>query len=114
ELAELALKEMENKWKQKYPYMVKSWIGNWPRLSSFFAYPKEIRRMMYTTNVIESFHSQLRKITKSKRVFPSDQSLIKLLYLVYQNMKKGWSGPIHGWKEINAQLLIIFEERMQQ
>jgi len=74
----------------------------------------EIRTIIYTTNIIESFHSQLRKITKTKRVFHSDQSLLKLLYLVFQNNKQGWIGPIQGWKKINAQLAIIFEERINQ
>jgi len=114
ELAEKALLELEKKWNDKYPYMVKSWKNNWPRLCCFFKYPNEIRRIIYTTNMIESFHSQLRKVTKTKRVFPTDQSLIKLLYLVYQNLKKGWTGAIKGWKLIYAQLMIIFEERMQQ
>lgn len=114
ELAEIALAELERKWNDKYPYMVKSWKSNWLLLSSYFHYPKEIRRMMYTTNVIESFHSQLRKVIKTKRVFSSDQSVMKLIYLIYQNMKKGWSGPVHGWKLIYAQMMIIFEERMKQ
>jgi len=114
EMAEQALVELDKKWKEKYPFLVKSWKSNWSRLSSFLRYPQEIRRMMYTTNIIESFHSQLRKITKSKRVFPSDQALLKLLYLVYLNTKKGWSGPIRGWKQIYSQLMIIFEDRMIQ
>jgi putative transposase len=69
---------------------------------------------MYTTNIIESFHSQLRKVTKSKRVFTNDDALIKLLYLVFINIKDGWTGPIFGWKLISSQLMIIFEERMAQ
>ena len=92
--------------------MIRSWNGNWHRLSQYFKYPKEIRKMIYTTNMIESFHSQLRKVTKTKRVFPSDDSLLKLLYLVFQNHHNGWSNPIHGWKQIQAQLNIIFEHRL--
>jgi len=111
-VAEEALIELENKWNTKYPFMVKSWKQNWSRLSSYFHYPEEIRRLIYTTNMIESFHSQLRKITKTKRVFSTDQSLLKLIYLVYQNMKVGWSGPVKGWKLISAQLIIIFDERI--
>jgi transposase-like protein len=114
ELAEQALTDLSSKWNDKYPYMVKSWKNNWSRLTSYFSYPNEIRRMMYTTNIIESFNSQLRKITKTKRVFRSDQSLLKLLYLVYQNTKNGWDRPVRGWKLIYSQLIIIFEERMQQ
>jgi len=112
EQAEEGLKDLHAQWNDKYPYMVKSWENNWPRLSVYFRYPREIRRVMYTTNIIESFHSQLRKITKSKRVFSSDLSLLKLLYLVYQNLKVGWSGPMNGWKLAYAQLMIIFEDRM--
>jgi transposase-like protein len=112
--AEEALRELKAHWIDKYPYMVKSWMTNWPRLSSFLKYPNEIRRIMYTTNVIESFHSQLRKVTKSKRVFSSDQSLMKLLFLVYSNIKTGWTGPINGWKLTYAQLMILFEDRMSQ
>ena len=112
EQAEEGLKDLHAQWNDKYPYMVKSWENNWPRLSVYFRYPREIRRVMYTTNIIESFHSQLRKITKSKRVFSSDLSLLKLLYLVYQNLKVGWSGPMNGWKLAYAQLMIIFEDLM--
>jgi putative transposase len=112
--AETALEELTLKWKDKYPYLVKSWQNNWGRLSCFYKYPKEIRKVMYTTNIIESFHSQLRKVTKSKRVFTNDDALIKLLYLVFINIKDGWTGPIFGWKLISSQLMIIFEERMAQ
>lgn len=114
EQAELALKALEKNWKEKYPYMIKSWNTNWARLSTFFKYPKDIRRVMYTTNIIESFHSQLRKITKTKRVFSNDLSLLKLLYLVYNNKRTGWQDSINGWKQTFSQLMIIFEERMSE
>ena len=114
EQAEDGLKELTHRWNEKYPYMVKSWLSNWSRLNRYFNYPKEIRRIIYTTNIIESFHSQLRKITKSKRVFSSDVSLLKLLYLVYQNLSHGWTAPLGGWKLAYAQLMIIFEDRMNQ
>lgn len=110
--AEIGLEELKKRWNEKYPYMVRSWINNWPRLSSYLNYPADIRRVIYTTNIIESFHSQLRKVTKTKRVFSSDQSLLKLLYLVFHNLKKGWSGPIAGWKLTSAQFMILFEKRM--
>lgn len=114
EQAEKALFSLDLKWAKRYPLMVKSWLTNWNRLSNYFKYPKEIRTIMYTTNIIESFHSQLRKITKTKRVFHSDQSLLKLLYLVFQNNKIGWRAPVSGWKQLYAQLSIIFEERINQ
>jgi putative transposase len=75
-------------------------------------YPQEIRKVIYTTNLIESFHSQLRKVTKTKRVFHSDQSLLKLLYLVFHNTRVGWAAPIKGWKLMHAQMSIIFEYRL--
>ena len=84
----------------------------WPRLSSYLNYPKDIRWVMCTSNMIESFHSQLWKVTKSKRVFTSGQSLLKLLFLVYQNLKNGWTGSINDWKVTCAQLMILFEDRM--
>lgn len=114
EQAEKGLFTLDVKWSKQYPLLVKSWLNNWNRLSSYFKYPKEIRTLIYTTNIIESFHSQLRKVTKTKRVFHSDQSLLKLLYLVFHNNKDGWIGSINGWRKINAQLSIIFEQRMNQ
>lgn len=114
EMAEIALAELQQRWKDKYSYMVKSWVNNWDRLSAYFKYSKEIRRVMYTTNIIESFNSQLRKITKTKRVFSNDEALLKLIYLVYLNTKKGWIAPVAGWKLTYAQLMIIFENRMTQ
>jgi putative transposase len=114
EQGEKGLALLDEQWGTKYPSMIKSWLNNWERLSNYFKYPKEIRKIIYTTNIIESFHSQLRKVTKSKRVFSSDISLFKLLYLVHQNIKIGWTGPISGWKQTYAQMAILFEERMLQ
>lgn len=114
EHAEQALAALEQQWGKQYPMMVKSWFNNWERLSNYFKYPKEIRTIIYTTNIIESFHSQLRKVTKSKRVFPSDMSLFKLLYLVQQNLKDDWQGPMRFWRQTYAQMAIIFEERLIQ
>ena len=114
EQAEKGLFQLDLKWSKKYPIMIKSWLNNWHRLSQYFKYPKEIRTIIYTTNTIESFHSQLRKVTKTKRVFHSDQSLLKLLYLVFQNHRKGWLAPVQAWKQLRAQLTIIFEERFNQ
>lgn len=114
EQGEKGLAMLDEQWGKKYPAMIKSWLNNWERLSSYFKYPKEIRKIIYTTNVIESFHSQLRKVTKSKRVFSSDMSLFKLLYLVHQNIKAGWTGAAVGWKQMYAQMVILFEERMMQ
>lgn len=109
--AEKALNHLELQWRAKYPSMVKSWLENWERLSQMFDFPDQIRKLIYTTNVIESFNSQLRKVTKSKRVFTNDQALMKLLFLVQQKIYEK-SGAIKGWKQIMAQLIIIFEDRM--
>lgn len=114
EQAEKGLALLEDKWGKQYPMMIKSWFNNWERLSNYFKYPKEIRTIIYTTNIIESFHAQLRKVTKSKRVFSSDMSLFKLLYLVQQNLKVDWQGPMMRWRQTYAQMAIIFEERMNQ
>lgn len=114
EQAEKGLALLEDEWAEKYPAMVKSWFNNWERLSNYFKYPKEIRKIIYTTNIIESFHSQLRKVTKSKRVFSSDMSLFKLLYLVQSNLKEQWQGAMKGWKQTYAQMMILFDERMTQ
>jgi putative transposase len=114
EQAEAGLLLLEEQWGNKYPSMVKSWLNNWDLLSNYFKYPPEIRRAIYTTNTIESFNSQLRKITKSKRVFSNDQALIKLIYLVFRDIKKGWNGTISNWKIIMSQLIIIFANRMSK
>lgn len=109
--AEKALNQLDLQWRSKYPSMVKSWLENWERLSQMFDFPDQIRKLIYTTNVIESFNSQLRKVTKSKRVFTNDQALMKLLFLVQQKIYEK-AGTILGWKQIMAQLIIIFEDRM--
>jgi transposase-like protein len=106
------LEEFSLKWKSKYPHTVKSWQVNWDRLTNFYKYPLEIRKMIYTTNIIENFHAQLRKVTKTKRSFSSDISLLKLLYLVQDRyVQKKWMNPVFGWKQIQSQFIIIFDER---
>jgi putative transposase len=100
------------KWGKVYPAVIRSWRTNWDGLSTFFHYPYELRKVMYTTNSIESYHSQLRKITKSKRVFPNDEALLKLLYLINQKVTEKWTQQIKNWKEAMSQLSILYEERM--
>jgi len=114
EQAEKALITFGEKWNKKYPRVVDSWKNNWERLSNFYKYPKEIRKMIYTTNIIEGFHAQLRKVTKTKRVFSNDMALLKLLYLVQNDIStKKWDTPVFGWKMIKSQLMIIFDERFK-
>lgn len=107
------LGKLEEKWGKKYPYAIKSWKINWDVLSPFFKYPKEIRTIMYTTNIIEGFHRQLRKVTKTKTMFPSDQSLEKMLYLASQNVVKKWIQRYKNWDLILNQLSIFFDGRIE-
>ncbi|MCL4149353.1 UNVERIFIED_CONTAM: hypothetical protein GTU68_065220 [Idotea baltica] len=111
--AEKALNELELTWGAKYPKVIESWRRNWVRLSAYYKYPKPIRKLIYTTNPIESFHRQLRKITKTKGAFTSDNALMKLLYLGQESIADKWSQKtMFGWNTIYNQLSIIFEERM--
>jgi putative transposase len=112
ELAETNLNKLEDKWKNKYPSSIKSWQDNWTQLSAYFAYPKEIRKMIYTTNSIENFNRQLRKVTKTKAAYPSDDALLKSLYLAILDITKKWTGPTHSWSQIANQLMIYFEGRI--
>jgi putative transposase len=112
EQALIALDELAKKWDGKYPYVSKSWRENWAELSTFFAYPNEIRRLIYTTNAIESFNSLLRKYTKNRGAFMNEMSLYKLIYLASERLMKKWSAAIKNWGLIFAQLNIMFPERM--
>ncbi len=114
---EIALNELElfaEKWNQKYPKIYKSWMDNWATLSTYFKYPEAIRRLIYTTNAIEGFNRQLRKVTKSKTIFPSDDSLLKMLYLATMDITKKWTGHRQDWGQIHSQLEIYFEERLDE
>lgn len=109
---ETALNQLEffdDKWGKKYPSCVRSWKSNWAELSTFFKYPPEMRKIMYTTNSIENFNRQLRKVTKSKTIFPTDFSLEKSLYLAMVNATVKWTSRMRGWDQILAQLNIFFE-----
>lgn len=107
-----ALSDFDERWGKKYPIITKSWMDNWTELSTFFKYPEELRRIIYTTNLIEGFHRQLRKPTKSKSVFPSDESLIKMLYLVTMDVTKKWTMKVQNWGQILSQFVIFFENRV--
>lgn len=112
---ETALNELElfkDKWDSKYPKIYKSWHDNWATLSTYFKYPEVVRRLIYTTNAIEGFNRQLRKVTKSKTVFPSDDSLLKMLYLATMDITRKWTGHRQDWGQIHSQLEIYFEERL--
>lgn len=106
------LDSFEDKWGKKYPLIARSWRANWGELSTFFKFPSEIRRIVYTTNVIESYHRQLRKVTKGKSVFPNDESLLKMLYLVTQDVMRRWTMRVPHWGQILLQLSIFFPGRV--
>lgn len=112
--AEVELDMLENKWGEKYPIVIKSWRSNWERLSQYFKYPEEIRRIIYTTNIIEAVHRQFRKLTKTKGAFPNQNSLLKLLYMGIQNASKKWTMPIQNWSLTISQLAIFFEGRLDK
>jgi len=100
------------KWNPTHPTVSKSWYSNWERLIPFFAYPKEIRRVIYTTNAIESMNMSLRKVTKNRGSFPTDDAVFKLLYLALMNITKKWNMPIQHWKQAMNHFAILFEDRM--
>ena len=114
EEAEARLTEFEGKWDAAYPPIGQSWRRNWPRLIPFFDYPPEIRKVIYTTNAIESVNMSLRKITKNRGSFPSDEALLKLFYLALRNISQKWTMPIRDWKAALNRFTIQFEERMPQ
>ena len=110
--AEARLAEFAEKWDEKFPTIAKSWRANWPRVIPFFAHPPEIRRVIYTTNIIESLNMSLRKVTKARSSFPSDEAVLKLLYLALRNIAKKWTMPVHDWKAALNRFAIVYENRM--
>lgn len=113
EKAELELDNLESKWGGQYPIVIKSWRDKWDNLSSYFQYTEPIRRIIYTTNIVEGYHRQVRKVTKTKGVFPNDDALYKLVYLAYRNIKKKWTMPISNWGQTAQQFAIHFGERFK-
>lgn len=112
EAALFALDEFENIWGKQYSYAMKSWRNNWKNIATFFKYPNEIRKIIYTTNHIENFNRSIRKVTKTKGSFPTEESLLKLLYLIVIDKSEKWTMPIHNWGLIVGQLEIYFKERL--
>ena len=106
------LEALQAKWGKKYGLSIESWFRNWTSLATFFAYDAPIRKVIYTTNTIEGFNRQLRKVTKTKGAFSSDQALLKLLYLVQERICEKWTMPLHNWGLTLSQLYILFEERI--
>ncbi|NBD25541.1 IS256 family transposase [Paenibacillus glycinis] len=114
ELALLELDRFEEAWGSKYPLIIRSWRNNWSELSTFFKYPPEIRKLIYTTNMIESYHRQLRKVTKGKSIFPTDEALLKMLYLATMDVVRKWTGRVQNWGQILLQLSVFFPVRIGQ
>ena len=114
EEAELELDKLEEKWGKKYPIIFESWRNKWDNLSNYFKYAEPIRKVIYTTNIIESVHRQFRTLTKTKGAFPNDNSLLKLLYAGIQNAEKKWTMPIRNWSLTISQLNIHFKERLKE
>lgn len=112
ESGEYNLGQLDKKWGKKYPIIIRSWRNNWDRLSQYFKYGKEIRRIIYTTNTVEGFNRQVRKVTKSKSVFPTETALLKMVFLAAQNIIKKWTKPIPKWGLVIQQLAIHFEGRL--
>ncbi len=113
ETAREELESFRNIWDSQYPKIYRSWSENWAILSTYFKYPEAVRHLIYTTNAIEGVNRQLRKVTKSKTIFPSDDSLLKMLYLATINITKKWTGHRQDWGQIHSQLEIYFEERLE-
>jgi putative transposase len=112
DLAEHRLLELDEKWGKKYPAVIKSWQTQWDKLSQYFKYPEELRRIIYTTNIIEGFHRQVQKYTKNKGAFTSENALLKLIYCACQKILEKWYQPLHNWALIASQLQIFFDGRL--
>ena len=112
ELAQLELQHLGDKWESKYPVVVQSWRDNWEKLATYFQYTAPIRTLIYTTNAVEGYHRQLRKVTKTKGAFTSDMALLKLVYLATKNIEEKWTSPLHNWSLTVQQLAITFGERL--
>lgn len=108
-----ALAILKEKWGKKYAMVIGSWENNWPKLSTYFKYPSNIRKLIYTTNTIEGYHRQIRKVTKNKGVFTSDMALLKLIYLATERIALKWTMPLSNWAITASQLKIIFADRMK-
>jgi len=111
--AEEKLETLSEKWNKKYPVVIESWRRNWEKLTTYFKYPDAIRKLVYTTNTIEGYHRQIRKVTKTKGAFTSDMALLKLMYLATKNIEKKWTMPLANWSITVSQLSIIFGDRLK-
>ncbi len=113
EAALQSLNEVSEKWDQKYPQISRSWGAHWENLNTLFDYPADIRKAIYTTNAIESLNSVVRRATKKRKVFPTDESALKVIYLATQQASEKWTMPIHSWKAAMNRFMIMFEDRLK-
>ena len=113
EEAELAFEIFKENWGKKHPIIIRSWEKNWLELTAYFKYPYEMRRMIYTTNIIEDYHRQLRKVTKTKTTYPTDDALKKIIYLATVEAAKKWTMPVKDWKSCISQFAIFFGDRIE-
>lgn len=111
--AELELEKLAEKWKSKYPLVIKSWKRNWEKRSTNFAYTAPIRKLIYTTNPIKGYHRQVRKVTKTKGAFPNETALLKLVYLATKRIEKKWKSPLTDWGLTVQQLAFRFDGRLE-
>ncbi len=111
--AETELLNLKEVWGKKYPIVIRSWNENWDELTTYFDYNTHIRKLIYTTNPVEGFHRQVRKVTKTKGAFPTDMALLKLIYLATKNISKKWTQPLHNWGLTIQQFCIKFGDRMK-
>ena len=112
DLAEIALENLASKWQGKYPIVIESWQNNWDKLTTYFQYTAPIRKLIYTTNAVEGYHRQIRKVTKTKGAFTSDMALQKLVYLASRNIEKKWTSPLQNWSLTVQQLAIKFGDKL--
>ena len=110
--AEMELDAFAKTWDSQYPSISQSWRKHWPNLIAFFDYPNEIRKIIYTTNAIESVNSVIRKATNARKIFPNDQSAMKVVYLAIENAAKKWSMPLRDWKPAINQFMIMYQDRI--
>ena len=111
--AEAALNDFASKWEHKYSYAIQSWKNNWEDLTVFFEFPVDIRKIIYTTNLIENLNGKIRKYTKNKLSFPTDEAVMKSVYLAVREATKKWSMPVRNWGVIIDQFLILYQERVR-
>jgi putative transposase len=114
DLALLELDRFEETWGAKYPLLIRFWRTNWDELAAFFKYPLELCKLIYTTNMIESYNRQLRKVAKGKSIFPSNEALIKMLDLVTMDVTRKWTGRVQNWEHMLLQLFVFFPDRIGQ